>query len=142
MADIRDKIATIAGHDGHGAIARAAQKMGVSQRTIHRALVSGPSPRLAEMLRKAEDEALIAMGGGDYDYECLLRDCRKTLREHVKKVRSMSREGVSIEDQLRAERTLGYTQALIDIAAKKDRKSWLMHMMRGFATQIGQYQKR
>lgn len=142
MADIRDKIATIAGHSGHGAIARAAEKVGVSQRTIHRAIVSGPSPKLAQLLQQAEDAALIEMGGGGHDYEAELRECRMVLRDHVAKVQGMSREGVSIEDQLKAERTLGYTQALIDMASKKDRRGWLMHMMRGFATQIDQHRKR
>lgn len=142
MTDIRDKIVTIAGHSGHGAIARAAQKVGVSQRTIHRALVSGPSPRLAQLLQEAEDAALIELGGGGHDYESELRECRKVLKDHFERVRAMSREGVSIEDQLKAERTLGYTQALIDMSGKKDRKGWLMHMMRGFATQIDQHQKR
>lgn len=136
MADIREKIVTIAGFKGHGSIARAAEKLGVSQRTLHRAMVSGPSSKLEDLLDAAEEAALIEMGSGGRGYEAELSEHAETMKNYVKKVRKASREGVPLEEQLRTERMLGYADAMIQMSAKKNRKQWLMYVMRNFAQQV------
>lgn len=52
MTDIREKLEKIAGHGGRGAIATAAHQLGVSTRTLHRAIAEGPSERLAAEIEK------------------------------------------------------------------------------------------
>lgn len=52
MGDIRDKIETIAGYSGKGAVTEAANKLGVTSRTLHRALAEGPSDKLGEAIER------------------------------------------------------------------------------------------
>lgn len=53
MGDMRDKIETIAGFSGKGAVSEAAMKLGVTTRTLHRAIANGPSERLAAAIERA-----------------------------------------------------------------------------------------
>lgn len=66
MDDMRDKIHAIAENSGHGAIAIAARKLGVSARTLHRALKDGPSEKLAEAI---EMEIMYQVNGGREAFE-------------------------------------------------------------------------
>lgn len=141
MRDIREKIATVAGFKGHGSIARAAEKIGVSQRTLHRALTSGPSAKLREIIDAAEESALMEKGCGDRGYENELREVRKIVLSYVKRVSAMKRDGVPIEEQLRSERTLGYLEALLHISRSRDRNGWLMYHLKAYAGQIRQHAK-
>lgn len=130
-SDIRDKIATIAGHDGHGAIARAAQIIGVSQRSLHRALTDGPSQRMMEKIRQAEDEALREHGGLDYFEE--LATYRKKIREHIAREKTVDKSGWSVTQRERSAFTTGYIAALADVSNTRDIKGRLMVWMRQFS---------
>ncbi|WP_347138954.1 hypothetical protein [Paracoccus sp. SSK6] len=138
MSDIRDKIVTISGFKGHGAVARAAEKLGVSQRTLHRAMTSGPSAKLREIIDAAEEAALMEMGCGSRAYEAELAAHAKAMAAYVKRIKGSSRKGSPVEEQLRTERMLGYADALVQMCNKKNRRGWLMYVMKNFAAQIQQ----
>lgn len=144
MRDIRDKIRTIAGHDGHGSLSRAAQMAGVSTRTLRRALISGPSPRLEAQLYAAVEKALIESGSSrGQAYEEELAEHRKVMRAHIKSVKKMmSERECDVDQQLRTAWLVGYCEALIDIAGRRDRQGWLLYHVKNFAADVRQSHQR